>query len=459
MRVLFACTGGAGHFAPMLPFIEAGRRAGHEVLVTGPPPLAATTEQHGLPFACGAMPPDEELGPVWASVPSLSYEEAERLVIGEIFATLNVRAMLPAVRAVVRDWRPDVIVREPAEFASAIVAEEVGVPHVQVGIGLTVSHEQLTETAREAADRWRAGLTDRIAATPYLTLFPPSLDDPGGTDPPGVHRFRDPALDARAAPLPDWWPGDDRPLVYVTFGSVAATVPSAAAIYGVALEACADLPARVLLTTGAGIAEGALGTPPEHVRVARWVPQADVLPHARVVVCHGGSGTTLGALAAGVPLVVAPLFADQPQNGAAWPRSAPAASSSRATTERSAARSIPPTCARRSSRCSRTSATRGRPAPSRPTSARSRRLTRRSTCSPPGGDLCRAGAGCPTALRRDRRGLRALQRLAVGGPDERHRGGDAEHGEARAGQERRLEALGELLGRRARAGGHEAVGA
>ena len=31
--------------------------------------------------------------------------------------------------------------------------------------------------------------------------------------------------------------------------------------------------------------------------------------------CHGGSGTTLGALAAGVPLVVTPLFADQPQNG------------------------------------------------------------------------------------------------------------------------------------------------
>jgi UDP:flavonoid glycosyltransferase YjiC (YdhE family) len=31
-------------------------------------------------------------------------------------------------------------------------------------------------------------------------------------------------------------------------------------------------------------------------------------------VCHGGSGTVLGALAAGVPLVVAPMFADQPNN-------------------------------------------------------------------------------------------------------------------------------------------------
>ena len=44
------------------------------------------------------------------------------------------------------------------------------------------------------------------------------------------------------------------------------------------------------------------------------MPQQDVLAHAAAAVVHGGSGSTLGALAAGVPLVVVPLFADQPQN-------------------------------------------------------------------------------------------------------------------------------------------------
>jgi UDP:flavonoid glycosyltransferase YjiC (YdhE family) len=39
-----------------------------------------------------------------------------------------------------------------------------------------------------------------------------------------------------------------------------------------------------------------------------------VLPHAELVVCHGGSGTTFGALAAGVPLVLVPVFADQFEN-------------------------------------------------------------------------------------------------------------------------------------------------
>ncbi len=69
----------------------------------------------------------------------------------------------------------------------------------------------------------------------------------------------------------------------------------------------------MLLTTGH---ELDLGAAPSNVRVERWVDQADVLGEAAVVVGHGGSGTTLGALAAGVPQVVAPLFADQPYNAA-----------------------------------------------------------------------------------------------------------------------------------------------
>ena len=54
---------------------------------------------------------------------------------------------------------------------------------------------------------------------------------------------------------------------------------------------------------------------PENTHVEQWVTQTDVLAQAALVVCHGGSGTTFGALAAGVPLVVCPLFADQPHNG------------------------------------------------------------------------------------------------------------------------------------------------
>jgi MGT family glycosyltransferase len=72
----------------------------------------------------------------------------------------------------------------------------------------------------------------------------------------------------------------------------------------------------VLLTIGNDLPLDVLGEVPSNVHVERFVPQDDVLPHAAAVVCHGGSGTVIGTLAAGLPMVVAPLGADQPDNAA-----------------------------------------------------------------------------------------------------------------------------------------------
>jgi UDP:flavonoid glycosyltransferase YjiC (YdhE family) len=87
-------------------------------------------------------------------------------------------------------------------------------------------------------------------------------------------------------------------------------------LYRAVLDAVAGLPVRVLLTVGRVLDVAQLGVPPSNVRIERWVDQADVMADAVLVVCHGGAGTTLGALAAGAPLVVFPLFADQAANAA-----------------------------------------------------------------------------------------------------------------------------------------------
>jgi UDP:flavonoid glycosyltransferase YjiC (YdhE family) len=314
VRVLFASTRGAGHFNPLVPFIEACIRGGHEVLVAGPPPLAETVARAGYRFWPGEVPPDDELGEIWGRVPAASYEEAERLVVGEIFGRLNVAAMLPCLRAACEEWRPDLILREPAEFASAVAGADHGIPHARVAISLAASEEQNLSIAGPVLDERRPGAAESIRTSPYLTLFPASLEDPQGSRPPVTHRFRDPAARPASEPLPDWWPGDAGPLVYVSFGSVIGSMPIAGRIFAAVLEAVAELPARVLLTIGNETDAGALGPAPANVHVERWVPQAQVSGHASAVVCHGGSGTTLGALAAGLPLVVVPLFADQPEN-------------------------------------------------------------------------------------------------------------------------------------------------
>jgi MGT family glycosyltransferase len=85
-------------------------------------------------------------------------------------------------------------------------------------------------------------------------------------------------------------------------------------LYRAALDALAELPVRVLVTIGNTRDPAELGALPASVRVERWIAQAEVMPHAAAMVGHGGAGTTLTALAAGVPSVFIPLFADQPLN-------------------------------------------------------------------------------------------------------------------------------------------------
>jgi UDP:flavonoid glycosyltransferase YjiC (YdhE family) len=73
---------------------------------------------------------------------------------------------------------------------------------------------------------------------------------------------------------------------------------------------------RVFMTVGRAVDPDGLGPLPANAQVRQWVPQDAVLAHATAMLGHGGFGTTMGALAAGVPQVVAPLFSfDQVVNG------------------------------------------------------------------------------------------------------------------------------------------------
>jgi len=313
VRVLVASTAGAGHFNPLVPFIDALARRGDQVLIVVPPELKATVEVVGTPFRVGAAPPRPEWDAIWGRVPTVSPQEMAVLVNREIFGRLCTAAMLPAVDEAVADWSPDLLLREPCEYSSAVVADRRRIPHAQVAVSQAEIEAGALDLVAPVLERYSGGIMQRIRAAPYLSRFPVALDPSPFAD---TRRFAEAGADRRR-PLPDWWEMSDGPLVYVTFGSVAGGLPVGAAAYRAALAAVDGLEARVLLTVGRATDVAALGAVPANVHIEAWVPQGDVLATAALVVCHGGSGTTFGALAAGVPLVMVPLFADQPANARA----------------------------------------------------------------------------------------------------------------------------------------------
>jgi len=310
VRILLASSlGGSGHLAPVVAVAQACRRLGHDILLLVPPSLAAEAEHSGLAFRVGHQPSQTFIDEIWARVRAAGPGTDGGLIDRELFADAATRAMLDAARQTRDDWKPDFVVREPCEYASAVAAHEAGITQTQVGISLSAIEWGVLGMVEQVIECHSAGVAEAIAAAPYLSSFPASLDPSPW---PVMVRFHTQVPPARS--LPEWWPGDDRPLVYLTFGSVTGHLPEAIGVYHTALDAVGDLPARVLLTVGRSVDIDHLGPVPANTHVEQWVEQCDVLNIAQLVACHGGSGTTFGALAAGVPLVICPLFADQPRN-------------------------------------------------------------------------------------------------------------------------------------------------
>ncbi|MDU0293637.1 glycosyltransferase [Saccharothrix longispora] len=260
MRVLFAGLSSVGHTYPMIPLAVAARDAGHEVH------WAAGDAAHEALAAAGLRP----------FRPADSFYEVYAEDLESELARL----------------RPDLVVHGWGVPGAAVAARRAGVPGLWHGFGRMFPEGIGLAPPAEA-----------VPGLPHLDICPPSLQD---------EDFLATARRVALRPVAHAEPGalparrGSRPLVYLTLGTAFGTPELLTA----AVAGLATLGVDVVVATGR-VAPERLGELPRGVTARARVPQADLLPHVDVVVHHGGSGTTLGALAVGVPQLLLPQGADQ----------------------------------------------------------------------------------------------------------------------------------------------------
>jgi MGT family glycosyltransferase len=150
----------------------------------------------------------------------------------------------------------------------------------------------------------------------YMQSTVPSFEYPRSDLPRNVH-FIGPLLPQRRddADPPRWWPEleGDRPVVLVTQGTIA-TDPRQLMVP--AIRALAGEAALVVVTTGGPVDELRAafdGSLPDNVRVAQFIPYAELMPHVDVLITNGGYGTVQHALSYGIPIIVAGATEDKPE--------------------------------------------------------------------------------------------------------------------------------------------------
>jgi UDP:flavonoid glycosyltransferase YjiC (YdhE family) len=316
MRIMFCTRAGAGHFGPLVPFAKAFLRNNDDVVFVAPVEAAAMIAGAGFDHHPIPDPPQQGRAEMFARARQMDWDDANAMVVRDMFVEMDTPANLPYVRHAIGSWQPDVVLWEESDFAAGLAVELAGLPAVRVAITQASHREVLADVVNDALAGIRTGLglprVPDLDALPYFTLMPEPFEDPAAPGPAHAQRFAEPIAETR--PLPAWWANTTWPLVYLTLGSVAPSMDFFPGVFQQALDSLTQLPLRVLVTVGRDRDPADLGPVPANVHVARWVPQADVMPYAAAMICHGGSGTVRAGLAAGVPMAVLPLFADQPHN-------------------------------------------------------------------------------------------------------------------------------------------------
>ncbi|MGW2226530.1 macrolide family glycosyltransferase [Streptomyces formicae] len=145
--------------------------------------------------------------------------------------------------------------------------------------------------------------------TPTLVFLPRALQPAGDTF-DDSHHFVGPCAAPRTLDG-DWAPpGDGRPVVLVSLGTVQSGRPG---FFRACVDALRDTDWHVVMAVGAQDPAG-LGPLPPHIEAHAHLPQQAVLRHADAFVTHAGMGSVLEALSSAVPMVTVPQMGEQRAN-------------------------------------------------------------------------------------------------------------------------------------------------
>jgi MGT family glycosyltransferase len=355
-RYLFALVDGGGTVPPELAAVRRMVERGHHVTVLAEDSMTDDVIATGARFR------------PWTSAPNRPsrradddpYRDWECTNPIQLFDRLLDKQFIgPAaayaadVTTVMKEHRPDLVVCSMFALGAMVAAEGAGVPFditlpnvyilpapgmPPIGLGLRPAKTSMgrmrDRIITALGDRaWGKGLDplNRLrgeygleplhhwwdqagCARRHLVMTSASFDFPAQL--PLNARYvgavlDDPVWGASAEP---WQPpvDDPRPIVLVAMSSTFQDQRDALQRV---IDALGQLDVRGLVTTGPAIDPEEFSSP-SNVDVLRALPHSEVLPHAAVVVTHGGHGTVIKSLAAGVPVVVLPHGRDQADNAA-----------------------------------------------------------------------------------------------------------------------------------------------
>jgi MGT family glycosyltransferase len=322
-----------GHVNPTLAVVQELVRRGQEVS------YYLTEEFRDVVQATGAVfqPYESKLKGVPTMPPSFSsVGGAPTGSVGPMFLLEDMRYVPPQIIDRIRAEQPDVIVYDFMCFWARTVIDELHVPAVATRATYASNEHfnmmnQMRErmqnmpAAREMMERMSARMAEQggSSTNPLADIFSvfsraeqlniifiPKEFQPAAETFDDRYLLVGPSILPRheAPDFPFDQLGSDRPLLYISLGSIFTNQPE---FYKQCFAAFADQPWQVVLSIGKHIDLTTLGPVPENFLLSPYVPQLDILPRTRLFVTHAGTNSVMESMYFGVPMVLIPQQPEQ----------------------------------------------------------------------------------------------------------------------------------------------------
>jgi MGT family glycosyltransferase len=321
-----------GHVNPSLEILRELAARGHRVTYANDAAMKDVVESTGAEFKeyTSTLPRVNTAG---------AAEESDRTWDGDTIDQLTLfqveyEAMLPQLRRLYENDRPDLFLYDIAGGPARVLAEEWDVPIVQLSPtyvaweGYEDDMQSFVDTMRADPrgavlyERQRKLLSDSGVETDpdefygrparAVVLIAKSMQPNADRVNEAVYTFVGPALPTRR-PADGRWEGPAG-AGKVLLISLGTAFTDHADFYG-CLEAFGDLDGwHVVLQIGQHVDGAELGTVPGNVEVHRWVPQFDILCRADAFLTHAGMGGSSEGMFTGTPMIAAPQATDQFDN-------------------------------------------------------------------------------------------------------------------------------------------------
>ncbi len=351
LQFLFAMWEGGGTLPPQLAVARRLLDRGHSVHVVADPTVEDDALAAGCTFSAWrraphrtSLDPSQDLLRDWEVKNPFAMLRRVRDVFVADPAAQFAADTTDAIEAI----QPDVVVPDFMLFGTIIAAQAAGLPVTPIvpniwmlptkgapaigpGFGppktalgrarnavMLAMANRLFDRALPTLNEARAahGLAplesfyDQVLATDRILVLTSSIFDFASSSTPPHARYLGPMLDD-----PSWaerweppWPSDDDdPLVLVGFSS---TYQNQGPLLRRVVAALERRPVRAVLTLGQMLDSSEVPTT-HNVHVVASAPHTPILREAALAITHCGHGTTLKALAAGLPVLCIPMGRDQ----------------------------------------------------------------------------------------------------------------------------------------------------